>query len=370
MRKLLKMATALGALCVLGSVCPAQEQSFVQEVGKQTKPGGRIVGVSSICYPQYTSQEKMTELIDQAALDKPDIVLLTEGCMQNTPETASPEEKAAKADPLPEPGPITSFLAAKAKQHHMYIIASYWRKDPQGHGRYNSAVLLNREGTLIGYYDKVFPTIGEMEEGIIPGREAAVFDTDFGRLGVMICFDLNFPELAEEYKKQGVELLCFLSAFRGGKLVQSLAIRTQCFIASSVPYENGVIVDPLGRILAESSHYGRVIFAKINLDSRIVHIDYNRERVQRLKEKYGPLVQVETASPEAVFFLSSLHPEKSIREMMREFGIASYDEYLDRARSIRRKHLPDTENATIGVKVWSEKSPEATRSGVKIDGFK
>ncbi len=332
---------ALVLLCVL--IGRGGEQNGNEQIKKHEKPGSRLVGVSCVCYPQYTSRKKMEKLIDTAALDKPDIILLTEGCMQNTPRSAKREEKNARSEPLPTPGPITRFLARKAKQHRTYIIASYWRKDPQGRGRYNSAVLIDRQGKLVGYYDKVFPTIGEMEEGVIPGRQAVVFDTDFGRIGAMICFDLNFPELAAEYKEQGVELLCFLSAFRGGKMVPALAMKNQCFFASAVPEEGGVIVDPLGRTLAESSRYGRIIFSRINLDSQIVHIDFNIDRVRRLKEKYGPLVKVETASPEAVYFLTSLHPDKSIGEMMREFKIDTRDAYLDRARSVRQQHLPKAE---------------------------
>ena len=284
--------------------------------------------------------KEMESRIDTAALDRPDIILLTEGCMHNTPRSATKEEKDAKAEPLPRPGPITALLARKAKQHNTYIIGSYWRRDEKARGRYNSAVLIDRQGKVAGIYDKVYPTIGEMESGVLPGKGAKVFDTDFGRIGAIICFDLNFGELLDEYKKQGVELLCFLSAFRGGSMVPAVAFRNQCFVASAVPRENGVIVDPLGRTLAESSHYGRIIFTRINLDSQIVHIDYNNSRVPELKKKYGPYVKIETASPEAVYFLSSLHPEKTIQHMIKEFAIETLDQYLDRARSERRKYLP------------------------------
>jgi predicted amidohydrolase len=301
--------------------------------------GSRLVGVSCICYGARASMKDMESRIDQAALDKPDIILLTEGCMHNSPTTASREEKDAKSEPLPKAGPITEFLGRKAKQHNTYIMGSYWRKDEQGRGRYNSAVLIDRQGNVAGVYDKMFPTIGEMEDGVRPGKGAKVFDTDCGRIGAIICFDLNFTELLDEYKKEGVELLCFLSAFRGGTRVPPVAFGNQCFIASSVPDENGVIVDPLGRTLAESSAYGRIIFAKINLDSQIVHIDYNVQKVRALKEKYREHVTIETASPEAVYFLSSVHPEKSIKDMMKEFEIETLDEYLDRARSERKKYL-------------------------------
>lgn len=334
-----------GALFVLlaAMVLSAGAESARAEEKNCAKPGGRFVGVSCICLAPRANMEEMEKRIDMAALDKPDIILLTEGCMHNSGVSAPREEKDARSEPLPAYGPITTFLARKAKEHQAYIIGSYWRKDEQGRGRYNSAVLLDREGKLVGYYDKMFPTIGEIESGVLPGRGAVVFDTDFGRIGALICFDLNFEELLAEYKKQGVELLCFLSNFRGGFRVPSAAFENQCFIASAVPNENGVIVDPLGRTLAESSQYGRIIFARINLDSQIVHIDFNAERVARLKQKYGPLVVIEAASPEAVYFLSSLHPDQSIDEMIEEFEIEILDPYLDRSRAVRAQHLPKEE---------------------------
>jgi predicted amidohydrolase len=323
----------------LGSVTQGAESDSLPCAKMHGRLASRMVGVSSICYLDGRIPET-EKLIDAAALDKPDLILLTEGCLQNSRSSASRAEKDARSDPLPQPGPITQFFARKARQYHCYIMACYWRKAPHGPGRYNSAVLFDREGKVQGWYDKMFPTIGEMEDGVLPGRGAAVFDTDFGRVGAMICFDFNFSELLAEYKKQGAELICFLSNYRAGKLIPAAALRNECFIASSVPGENGLIVDPLGRTLAESSHYGRIIFARLNLDSRVVHIDYNADRVRRMKEKYGPLVTIETASPEAVYFLSSLHPEKSIGAMIEEFQVETWDAYLDRARAVRKQNLP------------------------------
>ncbi|MBN1395636.1 MAG: carbon-nitrogen hydrolase family protein [Pirellulales bacterium] len=304
----------------------------------ETPDGGRTVGVSCVCWPPDASQEKMEELIDLAAKDRPDIILLTEGFMQNAPRSELAEVKDARADPLPAPGPITLFLSRKAKQHKTYIIAGYWRKNLEGPGRFNSAVLIDRKGEVAGWYDKMFPTDREMEDGVKPGQKAVVFDTDFGRISAMICFDLNFPELAAEYKEKGAELLCFLSAFRGGKMVPSLALKNRCFIASAVWKEGGEIVDPLGRTLIESNRNAPVIFSRINLDCRVIHVDYNRDRVRRMKQKYGPLVKVDSASREALFLISSQHPEKSIDDMIREFEIEDYDAYMDRSRRERQKH--------------------------------
>jgi len=302
--------------------------------------GRRSVGVSCICRPARASARNVEGWIDTAALDKPDIILLTEGFMHNTARSATVAEKNAKAEPLSGAGPILTLLGRKARQHKTYIMGCTWRKDPKGKGRYNTAFLVDRAGKVVWHYDKMFPTIGEMESGILPGRGAKVVDTDFGRIGALICYDLNFDELLDAYKREGVELLCFLSAFRGGLRVPALAFHNQCFVASSVPGENGVIVDPLGRTLAESSQYGPIIFARIELDARVVHIDYNHRRIPDLKRKYGEWVRIETASPEAVYLLTSLHPEVSADRMIEEFQIETLDAYLDRARAVRKEHLP------------------------------
>jgi predicted amidohydrolase len=310
----------------------------------------RFVGVSSISFGTGTGEDpqKMQEAmgmwesyIDTAALDKPDIILLPEIFLRNTARSAENEEKTAKSDLLPEGGAITKFLSRKAKEHNSYVFASYWRKDEKGRGRYNSAVLFDRGGKVVGAYDKVFPTIGELEGGTLPGKEAKIFQTDFGRVGAIICFDLNFHELLADYKDKGVELLCMLSAFRGGFMVPATAFRYRYFIATSTPGENSLIVDPLGRTLAESSAYGRIIFARINLDSQIAHIDFNRQRVEDMKKKYQEHVKIEVASPEAVYFISSLHPEKSVQDMIGEFEVETLDDYLDRARRERMKRLPE-----------------------------
>ena len=301
----------------------------------------RLVGVSSISFGNAGIEKKIGKrikiwgnLIDTAALDSPDIILLPEVFL--FPGMVYKEIDVAEL--LPEGGTVTKFLSKKSKEHKTYIFACYYRKDKKG--IYNSAVLFDRKGKIAGVYDKTFPVIEEMSEhGILPGKGAKVFQTDFGRIGAAICFDFNFRELFADYKKKKVELLCFLSAFRAGFQIPIVAYENQVFIASSTPGENSVIVDPLGRILAESSMYGKIIFSKINLDSKIVHIDYNQEKVAELKKKYKEYVKIDAASPEAVYFLSSVHPKKSIEDMIKEFKIETIDEYFLRARRERKKYL-------------------------------
>jgi len=90
--------------------------------------------------------------------------------------TAAAAQSIAPARGDSSPLRTWAVLARKAKQHNTDIIGSYWRRDEKGRGRYNSAVLIDRRGKLAGIYDKVYPTIGEMESGVLPGQGAKVPD--------------------------------------------------------------------------------------------------------------------------------------------------------------------------------------------------
>ena len=273
-------------------------------------------------------------LIDRACLDRPDIVLLPEH-FAFTGLTYKVEEVA---EYLPQGGPVTSFLKRKARQHRTHILASYCRKSKKG-GLYNSAMLFDRQGRTAGVYDKTFPTIAEMEGGILPGKGAVAMDTDFGRIGTGICFDFNFRELFAEYRRKRIDLFCFLSAFPAGLQIPLMAYENQMHIASAICGPTGMIVDPLGRVLVKAHASALTIYKRINLDCRILHIDYNNanDRIHALKAKYKQRVGVDVAGDEGVYLLTSHHPRKTADDMIREFNLEPLDDYLNRSRAVRRK---------------------------------
>jgi predicted amidohydrolase len=273
-------------------------------------------------------------MIDQAAADKPDIIVLPEtfiGSGNSQAETV--------------PGPTTDFLAKKARKYNCYLTAPMLEETKQG--LRNAVILLDRKGNVCWKYYKYVPTINEMERDVIPGESISVYETDFGRIGAVICFDLNFHEIIKQYKKNRAELIIFPSMFRGGFQFRIWAYICQCYMVSATPGENSLIVNPLGRILAESSSFGRIIFNKINLDFSVVHIDCNHSKVMAMKRKYKTRVELDIASPEAVMLLTS-HHKKSIKEMIDEFDIETCDDYFNRARTMRKKILERHKKQTRG----------------------
>ncbi len=300
----------------------------------------RYVRVSSISFPGISggedrkgrALESALEWVDRASKDRPDIICLPEtftglGCPQ--------EEWVATAEPVP--GPTSEALAEKAKAYNCYMVCPMIEK--AGDRIYNSAVLIGRKGEIVGSYHKVHPTIGEIEQGVTPGTETPVFETDFGRVGFAICYDLNFHDVAQGLKSGGAEIILFPSMFRGGLILSIWAFLYRCFVVSATPGEESAIVNPLGRPIEESSFYGRIISKTLNLDATVLHLDYNSAKFDKVKEKYGPDFEVEVASPEAVCLVYSHHPEKTVWDMIKEFELEPAGDYFDRANRIREEAL-------------------------------
>jgi len=276
--------------------------------------------------------DQAARMVDLAALDTPDLIVLPETFHATGLGEADWFAAAERAD-----GPTLDMMSAKARQHGCYVTCPMIER--RRSGTYNTCILIDPRGQAVCRYDKIHPTIGEMTLGIRPGKRPVVAETAFGRLGFAICFDLNWRSLGQAYKRLGADLMVFVSMFRGGLQTQIWAFDFQCYFVSAVPAEQSVVVDPLGRVLASSSDYAHIQTRRLNLDYQVLHIDYNVERVDAVKRKYGPAVEIETASPEAMYLLTSHHPRRSAEQIVREFKLETVDAYFARADRIRGKRL-------------------------------
>ena len=269
---------------------------------------------------------KTLKLLELASYDEPDLVVLTEGFSTR----GLPLRVAVKVAQELE-GEVVTTIARAAAEYGTYIVCPLYLRE--GGRVFNSAVLLDDGGRVAGVYHKMFPTIREIEAGITPGSEPGVFDTRFGKLGVVICFDVNFDEPFREFESRGVKLVAFPSAFPGGMLLPLRAIHGKFYLVSAVWEGESVIVDPLGRVLARSSTYNPVITAEINLDFMVLHLDYNYLKFPQLKKRFGKNVRVCVSRPEALVLISS-EADLSMSEIAAKLGLEERDEYFDRSRRI------------------------------------
>lgn len=152
---------------------------------------------------------------------------------------------------------------------------------------YNSAVVIHN-GEIIGVYRKnlLFPLTKE-KELFKPGNKLEVFETPVGKLGILMCYEIRFPDLAKRLMKKGAEIIAVPAEFPKQRiehwktLLRARAIENQLFVAGVNCVEgdldyggNSMLVDPEGRVLAEAGVYQEVLTSEIDLGD-----------VQRVREK-------------------------------------------------------------------------------------
>ncbi len=233
-------------------------------------------------------------------------------------------------------GQTSSWAMERAREYNMYIIWPMWEREADT--LWNSALLINPRGELVGVYHKMNPTIGEIENGIRPGEEASVFDTEFGRVGMCICFDLNFRNIMEGLRKNGAEVVFFCSMYRGGRQVRWWAQESGYYIVSAIGAELGQIVDLTGRQLEEST-YEALITHRINLNRRLLHMDYNWDKMDAILEKYGSDVTFDYVTQEAKFAIGSEREGLDIEDVIDEFGLLRLHDYWEKALATREQAL-------------------------------
>jgi predicted amidohydrolase len=214
-----------------------------------------------------------------------------------------------------------------------YVIFGLLRRD--GDRIYNSAVTVGRNGDPLFVYDKLRPTPDEVSVlGVTPGASPSVFTSEFGRLGYAICFDINFPEIAESYSRRGVSLVAVPTAFPAGRLLDHWAVRYGFHVASSSHYSGSRVIDPTGATLASTSDLYPAVTVEANLDTATVHMDGNMGRITEACRRYGSDLGVIPMRDEAVVVLISRTDAATVDEIVDEFGIERLSSYFDRSRSI------------------------------------
>lgn len=266
--------------------------------------------------------------LKQVLPDRPDIIVLPEFC-----DLSSEGEEYLKV----RKNQLLEFFASVAKSNKCYIAFGTQREDKDGLWR-NSCVVLDRNGEIAGIYDKNFPTIMEMEQGIKASNEAPIIQCDFGRVAIVICFDLNFDELRERYVKENPDLIIFSSMYHGGLVQNTWAYTCRSHFVSAVYRGNpSEIRNPMGDVITSNTNYFDYAVARINLDCRLVHLDYNWSRLTALKSKYGTTVKISDPGKLASVLISSENNKVTAEDMVKEFEIEMLDDYLSRAREFRLK---------------------------------
>jgi len=224
--------------------------------------------------------KKAVDLIDQTMKSHKQMDLF---CLPELFYLLPPAENTGSAAES-VPNALTEAFSSKAREYGVYIIGgSFYEKRKDGN--YNTSLLFDRSGEIIGSYSKthLLDAFGFREsDSTIAGKELPVFRLDFAVIGITICYDLRFPEIYRMLALKGADIIFAPSAFLSTTLhweilVKAAAVQNLVHMVgvNGVGEYKGIsfvgrsmIVDPRGISLATAPDRECAIYAEINLDDQ------------------------------------------------------------------------------------------------------
>jgi predicted amidohydrolase len=244
-------------------------------------PGPRNVTVASVnLRPANTGSaaESVRQFIAAAEQirERTDIVVLPEGITV----VGTNKKYSEVAETIP--GATTARLGELARKRSSYIAAGIYERE--GAAVYNTAVLIDRAGEVVGKYRKVYLPREEVEAGLTPGSAYPVFRTDFGTVGLMICYDVFFADPARALAAAGAEII--LMPIWGGDetLAKARAIENKVFLVASGYDHPTYVMDPDGERLSVAPRRNTVAVSTIDLNRRYLEPWLGEMHGRRMKE--------------------------------------------------------------------------------------
>jgi predicted amidohydrolase len=235
-------------------------------------PAPRKVRLASVHYRPRGAKTPMdacrqfAPLIEEAARRKADLVVLGETLTY----AGVGSSYADCAESIP--GPSTDYFGGLAKKHGLHVVAGLIERDR--HQLFNVAVIIGPDGKVAGKYRKVCLPDGEYDKGMSPGADYPVFDTRLGRIGMMICYDGFFPEVARELSNRGAEIIAWPVWGCNPEQARARACENQVYLVSST-YEDvsrnwmlTAVYGQDGSVLAQASEWGTVCVTEVDLNQR------------------------------------------------------------------------------------------------------
>jgi predicted amidohydrolase len=225
--------------------------------------------------------KKILKYISLAAHKNSELCAFPEFMMCYTPSTQSPKDLANVAEKIN--GEFVLAISEAAKQNSIQVVGTLYEKSPKLNRVYDTSFLINKNGKVISTYRKIhlYDALGFKESTkLFPGSSITKpVKTSIGKIGMMICYDLRFPEMSRMLASSGSEILVVPSAWVKGKMKvehwltinKTRAIENGCYVISPDQVGNiycgrSIVVDPYGRILLDMKKREGIGIVDISLD--------------------------------------------------------------------------------------------------------
>jgi predicted amidohydrolase len=222
------------------------------------------------------------DLISEAKSKGARLIAFPEFLMAFSPSSQSAEELREIAEPLD--GPFVTSLGEAARNHGIDVLATIYETSEVPHRVYDTAIWINGNGKLVDFYRKLhlYDALGFKEsDKFLPGNEITPpLNTDVGHCGMMICYDLRFPELARILTLMGATVLLAPSGWVQGEMkvehwqtmVRARALENGCYVIApdqvgNIYIGHSMVVDPFGRIVVDMRDEEGLALADLDLTS-------------------------------------------------------------------------------------------------------
>ena len=326
---------------------PARQQSLPAMLRGDRPPrkvlvGTVVSGYGVLSRPLQQRLQKMDDIVEAIATQakksfpakRLDLVVLPEFFLARPGDSL-----AQKTVQLEE---VQPRIASCAQRHGCYLIVPLLLREPDAPLRYsNAAVLVDRAGRLVGIYRKVHPVAPQgsdvLEDGTMPGREFPVFNCDFGRVGIEICFDMLYADGWQALADQGAEIVALPSASPETVRPSMYALQHQYYIVSATPRDHSAVYSPLGIIEAQATKDDAVLVHEIDLSFAILHWEAPLEEGEALSRKFGDKVGYHYYRSEDMGIFWSNDPAMPIGQMIGSLGLTESDPNVERIRLLQEK---------------------------------
>jgi len=329
---------------IVGASIPSCSPDIKSEISKLP----REVTIASIdlrgLWPDTTRESRIKRILKRMELVtglKPDLICLPE--LFDTMWVSEQYKISEVAESEKIPGPVASRIGEFAKKYSCYVVCPVYTK--KGDKFYNSSLLIDRKGNIAGAYNKIHPVKSEIipsgptdDVGITPGGlDQPIIETDFGKVGMQICYDANWVDGWENCKNKGAEIILFPSAFPGGRMLNHYAQRFGCYIVSSTG-QDARIIDMSGNDIDSSSTFVRYSWAKINLEKVNTDTWPTNDKIPEIFRKYGSKLEIKVRDNTSIITIASLDREIRVRDIVREFGLQTVEENIRSSEEAQVKY--------------------------------